>query len=1078
MANAFGSITIVDMTDVGQFSTVPMSNAGLVIIYDPNALSNNYTPASMTLTPFTLYGGVDYSSNANVSYSWYKRADGAAINYTNPGSATSTSSSITVEYSDFTSISAKSITYYLKATYNISGIGDIIAWGQITISLVTQATNSQDIEINGDSIFKYTYASYGANPTIQGDTSITLTATYTSNVAVHQWYYYQKTVTNGTTTWNWATLPVTGVTISGSTCTISHTAPIFYDNKAKIKVTAHRTDATSTELTSVYDEYEILKLYDGPVGAPGEKSVAMLLSNDDQMIPCDGNGNPAPNATVAFSLASTDIQLFEGNTNITTNNASTGYVVTATPTGVISTNGIQYDSTNQKYTYKVDGWANDNSSTQGYVTFNATSSAGYPSLTKKMSLTKIQTGSDGKTPTVYDLSITPNRVTTDSEGDTVDSVTLTATVISHTVNVNTSAMVNTDVSTSSSDVMYYEWFLNGSTSPVTAASGTGPNGKNVYTISDNTRISSVVCKVRKTNSSGVILDSQSVAFVPEGEKGDTGATGDGVITLSFPQSTDTISLNNDGTLAGAYHLDMPYTVYQGSTPLTAQAVNTVSKGYSFSINGLDFTGGAEGSITFGSTKVEIDIPSGTKVYDSTITGVNAHSLNGQCLIPIDYRGATQTAADGTVTTVSGTILAGFSWNLDIAPANGSSVTISDTWTRYRLTKTNVQPGTGGVTDITKNGTYDKSTIEAAISAASQQDRQKPYYIWSKTFIEYSPSGNASTYAVDYYPADPSDGETPTITSELKYACTNGGSDSDRPGSSSNLWKSTIAAAITQAGISKPYYIWTKNTISYTYSTHTSQNTTATTYSTSYYPEDKVELNLTANATIFQGNITTITITPIITVNGAAHNTLSSGESITWSYVVNGTMTEVNSTSDSNNIYKSGNNLVIKKDAVNGGTSVQCLAVISGQNVYAYLPIEDYTDEFRCELFSTMGDKITNHQGSGFVKCILYRNGIEIDKITAGPTVTSARVSSGSSPHAAVISTTTEMSSSPKPANISDISAIIYSWKYYNINSDGSTTQISDSTYNATGKAVYLDGSMITNRIMIDCEVTVTYATSS
>ena len=63
MANAFGSITIVDMTDVGQFTTVPMSNAGIVMIYDPNALSNKYTPSSITLTPYTMYGGTVIANN-------------------------------------------------------------------------------------------------------------------------------------------------------------------------------------------------------------------------------------------------------------------------------------------------------------------------------------------------------------------------------------------------------------------------------------------------------------------------------------------------------------------------------------------------------------------------------------------------------------------------------------------------------------------------------------------------------------------------------------------------------------------------------------------------------------------------------------------------------------------------------------------------------------------------------------------------------------------------------------------------------------------------------------------------------
>ena len=1066
MANAFGSITIVDMTDVGQFSTVPMSNAGLVIIYDPNALSSNYTPASMTLTPFTMYGGVNYSDNQNVSYSWYKRADGASINYSNPGTATSTSSSISVSSTDFTSANAKSLTYYLKATYQLAGVGNIVAWGQITISLVTQATNIQDIEINGEQIFKYKYTSYGASPTIDGDDSIVLTATYTPNVAVHQWYYHKKTVTSGTTTWSWETLPISGsnkVVISGSTCTVDHDAPIFYDNKAKIKVTAHRTDDISREL-SVYDEFEILKLYDGPVGAPGEKSVAMVVSNEDQMIPCDGSGNPAPDVTTAFSLASTTIEVLEGNRNITTNDASTGYVVTARPNGVTSTNGIQYDSSNNRYTYKVDGWASNNTSSQGYVTFTATRT-GYPTLSKTMSLTKIQTGEDGKTPTVYELSISPNRVTTNSDGNTTSQVTLTASVNAHTVNPQTSAAVDTNVTTSSSDVIYYEWYKDGSI--VTNASGTGPNNKNVYTINNNTSVSSVVCKIKRTTSSGVILDSQSVAFVAEGAQGDPGATGDGAIILAFPQSTDTIGLNNDGTLANTYVLEMPYTVYQGTTALTSQAVNTVAKGYSFNINGLDFTGNNKGTITFGSTKVTITIPSGVKVYDSSITGANAHSLNGQCTIPIDYSGATHTAANGTTSSVSGTVLATFSWNLDVAPASGTSVTISDTWTRYRQTNSATQP-----TNITKAG--DQSTIAAAITAGGLS---KPYYIWGRTHIDYSPSGSADTYTVNFYPEDPTDGLSVQTTTDKKYACVAASVSNAGINPPSSGWNASKTTAI--GSTVKPYYVWERNVVSYKYSDNSSAGPDTTTYSVSYYPEDKVELNLTANATIFQGNINTITITPVITVNGASHSALVSGESITWSYVTGGVMTQVNSSSSSDDIYKSGNNLVIKKDAVNGGTSVQCLAVISGQNVYAYLPIEDYTDEFRCELYSTIGDKLTNGQGSGFIECLLYRNGYEIDKITTDPTVTSARVPSGqTSPHAAVISIATEMDADPKPSNIADISTIVYNWKYKTVNNSGNLQPLSDSTYNSSGKAIYIDGSMIDKKIMISCEVTISYVTSS
>jgi hypothetical protein len=1034
-ANAYGSITIVDMTDIGQFSVVPMSNAGILMIYDPNALSNQqYTPASITLSPFTMYGGTDLSSSNDVTYTWYKKTGSATFNPSNPGEASSTSRTVTVNSSDFSGI--KNITYYVKAVYEYTTNQTVTAWGQISISLVTQATNIQDIEISGDRLFRYKYLSYGANPTIDGSTTVTLTATYTSNVAVHQWYYYKRTITSGTTTWSWETLPIDGnnkVVINGSTCTVYHDAPIFYDNKAKIKVTAHRTDATSTELTGVYDEYEILKLYDGPVGAPGEQSVAMIVTNEDQTIPCDSTG-PTPHA---FDLASTEIYVLEGNDNVTTNNVATGYKVTASANGVTSTNGLVYDSTNHKYTYAVTGWDANNSSEVGSVTFTATRT-NYPTLIKTMSLNKILIGSDGESPTVYQLSITPNRVATNASGATTAQTTLTASVIAVKENVQT------DVTTSSTDVIYYEWYKDGTL--ISASSGTGPNNKNVYTIANGTTVSSVVCKIKKTNSSGTQLDSQSVPFVAAGQKGSTGATGDGAITLDFPQSTDTIGLRNDGTLATAYSMDFPYTVYQGTRVLNATASNNTSLGYSFTINNILAAGDTSGAtITWDSThsKFTLTIPAGTKVYDSAASP--AHSLNGQCTVPITYTNATSTNSSGVVSTVSGTVLATFSWNLDIAPADGTSITISDTWTKYKQTNSSTQPS------IAKT---DSDTIAAAITAGGLS---KPYYVWGRTHIDYSPTGSADTYTVNFYPVDPVDGKSVQTSSTVTYAWSTSGDTAPSSG-----WQSTIASAVS--GKTKPYYVWTRNVTSYTYQGGGSAGSNTTTYSTSYYPADKVEVALQANSTIFNGSVNTITIQPIVTKNNASY-TIANGDTVEWWYILNGTMTKVTSTTTSDNIYKSGNNLVVKSAAVNGGTSVQFKLTTSGQTIYRYLSLEDYTDEFRCDLYSSIGDKITNGQGSGYVSCLLYRNGQEIHKMTSF-SVTTARTSST----AAVLSITTES----LPA---DISSIVYAWTYQQVNASGGLEPLTDASYNSSGKAIYIDGSMINKKIVINCEVTITYVTA-
>lgn len=1042
MATSYGSITIVDVTDFGQFSVVPMSNAGISIIYDPNALSNKYNPASMTLTPYVNYGGKDMSSESGITYAWYKRTDGSTFNPETPGDAYATSQTLTVNASEFTSV--KSITYYIKATYRVDGT-DLVAYGQITISKVEQATNIQDIELSGDNIFKYKYTAHDQPASIDGNTSVTLTATYTSNVAVHAWYYYKKT----NNTWTWTSLSnITGVTISGSTCNINHTAPIFYDNKAQIKVTAHRTDATSTELTNVYDTYSVLKLYDGQVGAPGNSSIAIIVSNEDQMIPCNGQGRPTDHA---FDLASTTIEVLEGGENITTDDTTTGYQVAATPRGVVSTNGLQYDSTNKRYTYKVDGWASNNTSETGYVEFVATGPTGYQNLTKVMSLTKIQTGEDGESPTIYNLSLSPNRVTTNSNGQVIGQTVIAATV--------TSVKDTTTTDVTSSSEVYYEWFKNGSSTAETSHNSS-------YTISSGTSITSVLCKIRKTNSSGDILDSQSVAFVPAGAKGDKGSTGDGAITLDFPQSMDTIGLKNDGTLAAAYSLELPYTVYQGSTPIGGTASNSTTKGYSFNINDLDFSGNAKGTITWGTGKVTIQIPAGTKVYDSTKTGTSAHSLNGQCAIPIDYT-ATQTAADGTTSPISDTILATFTWNLDVAPANGSSVTITDTWTRYRQTNSSTQPS-----DISKTGTKDKETIEAAITAGGLS---KPYYVWGRTHTTYSDGNSTDAYTVNYYPADPENGKSVSTTTNKQYACQLISASGAGVTPPSSGWNANKATAI--GSTAKPYYVWERNIVSYKYSDNTSAGPDTTTYSVSYYPEDKVELNLTANATVFQGPIETITITPLATVNGTSH-TVTASEAH-WKYVVNGAMSsEITTTDNTKSIYKSGANLVIKKEAVNGATSVECRLNTSGQNVYAYLPIEDNTDEFRCDLHSTIGDKITNGQGTGFVICDLYRNGQLIDNITSTgglPTVTQSRIPAGqTNARAATVSAPTDLATNTLT---SDIQSITYQWSYQKINSNGGLDPVTDSTYNATGKAIYIDGSMIDKKLVISCNVSVAYKTS-
>ena len=61
MAISYGYITIVDVTDIGEFSVYPQCNLPLSVIYDPN--NTTYSPnwgdsgSSLVLTPVVYYAG-------------------------------------------------------------------------------------------------------------------------------------------------------------------------------------------------------------------------------------------------------------------------------------------------------------------------------------------------------------------------------------------------------------------------------------------------------------------------------------------------------------------------------------------------------------------------------------------------------------------------------------------------------------------------------------------------------------------------------------------------------------------------------------------------------------------------------------------------------------------------------------------------------------------------------------------------------------------------------------------------------------------------------------------------------------
>ena len=78
---AYGSITIVDIGDLGELSVTPQSNQPIMVIYDPdsNSYSPNWGDSNLVLTPVVYYGAqclLDRTSTSKptgLNISWQKQ---------------------------------------------------------------------------------------------------------------------------------------------------------------------------------------------------------------------------------------------------------------------------------------------------------------------------------------------------------------------------------------------------------------------------------------------------------------------------------------------------------------------------------------------------------------------------------------------------------------------------------------------------------------------------------------------------------------------------------------------------------------------------------------------------------------------------------------------------------------------------------------------------------------------------------------------------------------------------------------------------------------------------------------------
>ena len=545
---AYGSITIVDITDVGEFSIYPMSNSPLSVVYDPNndVYSPDWTLNNLVLEPMVYYAGKNLPANTSgLSVTW-KRKDGVGAEGDLTDGESVTNNKLTVSQNKLPASNSGLLTYICSAAYlePESGI-TLTATGQITFSLIKNASNVKKCSITGSNVFKY-----NAEHILVGSEYIALTAV-TSNVAIAKWQYK-----NSSGVWvDYPLISGQNTTISGEVLNVYASDEVFTDDAVSIKVL--------TDDNSVYDIYTIVKLKDGVAGS---NTVSSVLTNDDQWVACDSKGNPLDGD--AFEAKST-ITVFEGSDDVTAD-----WTITCTPTGVTGS----YDEAT--YTYTVTGI----SANTGSVEFRCTKEGYGVPLLKYFTLTKLIAAKDGESPTIYSISPSSLVVNKTIEGvHTPEVVTFRAT-----------ACTGNELPVAYSG--RFKVFINDSTSAIYTSSDN--ESSCTFSFADQSNIKTVRCVLYPAGgNTDEMLDSQTIVVTSNGatgQDGQQGEKGDPAINVILGNYADIIPCNSDGSVKSAMTLTIPFTGYIGTNKAACTvAVSGLPSGMTIGTNtpGTESNGG-------------------------------------------------------------------------------------------------------------------------------------------------------------------------------------------------------------------------------------------------------------------------------------------------------------------------------------------------------------------------------------------------------------------------------------------------------------------------------------------------------
>lgn len=520
----FGSITIVDLSDVGQLSVYPSSNQPLSIIYEPDG--NTYTPdwsvstTNLVLTPHIYYNNqVLTASTTGVTITWTRRVDSGNTTALTTGETKQSNGNLKVTANKFIADPVPNMISYIVTVNYVEPDTQttLTAQGQITFSLVRLASSAKTCIISGGTVFKY-----NENQTLVSDASIALTATL-NNVSATAWKYKDS---NG----DWQVYPNSGTAL---TLNVNATDNVFYNDCVTIMFV--------TDDPNVYDMHTIVKLYDG---APGDKTVSAVLTNENQMIAFPSTGTPD------YSQATSQIIIYDGGSVDTAN-----WTITQSKTSNLTTTASTTVKAND--TVAVTGMTGDT----GSVTFTCTKGSGSSALqlTKVFSVVKVVQGVDGHDPVIYSIEcdgLAINKTTPESGNPTYTPSTIKVKAYSQTGNNARTAYTGRIKIMSGSTTI-----LNDSTN------------RSEYTITSSNMATAaangyMTVELYQAGGTSVLFDKQTIVITSDGAKGQQGQQGNAgvdAINVILGNQADVIPCTTANKPQAAITIDIPFTGYKGTT---------------------------------------------------------------------------------------------------------------------------------------------------------------------------------------------------------------------------------------------------------------------------------------------------------------------------------------------------------------------------------------------------------------------------------------------------------------------------------------------------------------------------------